>query len=267
MTARPQLENGHLRVANELMEAIARTRIPGEARQVFDVIIRKTYGFNKKNDRISLSQFCLATGIKKPRVCRAILKLIAMNLIIKKGNGTCCSYAINKDFDEWNPLPKKITLPKKGTSVTQKGNNRSPKRDIQKTKDTITKDTPSFSPDSVEFKLSTRLLSRIKSRHPHLTRKPVNLQTWSRDIDLLIRIDKAPAAEIGQVIDFISRDHGNGNGSWHGWGGVIQSASGLRKNYPKIVSAMPTPTASAAVDIKGNTLLEIGSEEFIGGQA
>lgn len=140
--ANPQKENGYTAIANEIMEALCRIRISGEARQVLDVMIRKTYGFNKSEDRIALSQICLATGLKKQTACKAINKLIDMNLITKKDTYLGNVYRFNKDFDQWKPLPKKVTLPKKVKGVTNKGNNRNPKSDIQKTitKDTITKD-------------------------------------------------------------------------------------------------------------------------------
>lgn len=81
--ANPQIENGYTRISNEILEALARIRIPGEAMQIFLVIIRKIYGFQKKKDVIALSQFCLATGIQKPNVVRAIKQLQTMNLVIK----------------------------------------------------------------------------------------------------------------------------------------------------------------------------------------
>ena len=144
--ASPQKENGYTAIANEILEAISRIRIPGEARQVLDVIIRKTYGFHKKQDAIALSQFCLATGLKKPTVCKAINKLKKMNLIIitQKGNGQANIVRFNKDFDTWEVLPKKVTLPKKVMVVTQKGNASLPKKVPTKdntTKETITKDS------------------------------------------------------------------------------------------------------------------------------
>lgn len=110
--ASPQLENGFTRLANEILEALARIRIPGESRQVFDVILRKTYGFQKKVDSISLSQFTLATGINRQNIIRAIKQLVSMNLIIKNDTGITCKYSINKDFISWRPLSKKITAPK-----------------------------------------------------------------------------------------------------------------------------------------------------------
>ena len=98
--ANPQKENGYTAIANELMEALARTRISGEATQVLCVILRKTYGYQKKEDAISLSQFEEATGIKKPEVVRALAKLQMMNVIGKKANDIANIYGIVKDFEE-----------------------------------------------------------------------------------------------------------------------------------------------------------------------
>ena len=78
----PQLENGYLKLASELVDALASYRIPGEQMQVLWVIIRKTYGYNKKEDKISNSQFCELTGLKKPAVCRAINGLVDKKVVI-----------------------------------------------------------------------------------------------------------------------------------------------------------------------------------------
>lgn len=109
MCASPQIDNGYTRIANELLEALARIRINGEARQCLDVILRKTYGFQKKKDRISLSQFFALTGISKINICRAIDKLIKMNIIIiEKDNRKGNFYLIQKDYTRWKSLSKKI---------------------------------------------------------------------------------------------------------------------------------------------------------------
>ena len=102
------------RISNELLEALARIRISGEENQVLRVIIRKTYGFHKKMDAIALDQFTLATGLKKPTVCRALSKLLMKNMIIKNDNKRISSYGIQKDYSLWKPLSKKITIIKKG---------------------------------------------------------------------------------------------------------------------------------------------------------
>ena len=108
--ASPQLEDGYVQIANEIWEQLARIRIPGESMQVLLVIIRKTYGFHKKEDWISLSQFVESTGINKQNISRAISKLSSMNLInvIKKDNDYHARYCFNKNYDTWKPLSKKI---------------------------------------------------------------------------------------------------------------------------------------------------------------
>jgi len=106
--ASPQKENGFIPIATEVFEALCGIRISGEARQCLDVIIRKTYGFQKKEDKISLSQFCLLAKMPKQEVCRSLRKLAKMNLIIvKKANDNITLYRFNKDFDDWKPLAKK----------------------------------------------------------------------------------------------------------------------------------------------------------------
>jgi len=79
----PQIEDGYVKIADELAEAFARYRISGEEWQVLWAILRKTYGWNKKEDWISLSQFQELTGIKRPNIIRALKKLIQKNIVIK----------------------------------------------------------------------------------------------------------------------------------------------------------------------------------------
>lgn len=140
--ANPQCEEGYIRFALELWESICRLRIPGEARQVFDFIARKTYGFNKKEDAISLSQFVLGTSLLKSHICESLDKLKQMNLITEKGNTVANVYSINKDYASWKPLPKKVTLPKKVIIITEKGNESLPKKvhTIDNIQKTITKE-------------------------------------------------------------------------------------------------------------------------------
>jgi phage replication O-like protein O len=118
--ADPQLEDGHLRLANELYEAWTRTRVPGEAEQVLKAIIRKTYGFNKKADRISISQIAAMTRMSSGHVCRAIKILLNMNMITKKGSTIHPTYGVQKNYDKWKALPKKVYTP--NTVVPKKGN-------------------------------------------------------------------------------------------------------------------------------------------------
>lgn len=138
--ANPQTENGYIKIATEIFEALCAIRIPGEARQCLDVIIRKTYGFHKKEDIISLSQFCLLSNMTKDDVCRSLRKLAQINIIIvKKDNQNITSYRFNKDFDTWKPLSKKTILSNMTIGIVKKDNR--PLSNMTHTIDNITKDT------------------------------------------------------------------------------------------------------------------------------
>jgi len=133
--ANPQRENGHTDIANEIVDHFSKIRISGEAMQVLWVILRKTYGWQKKIDNISLTQFVEFTNLKKPTICKALKKLTTMNIVTKKdnaitqkGNSKTTSYSFQKNYDKWKPLPKKVTLPKKIISVTKKDNLALPKK-------------------------------------------------------------------------------------------------------------------------------------------
>ncbi len=88
--ANPQIENGYMALANEITEALAGIRIPGEQVQCLWVIFRKTYGWKKKKDGIALSQFVLMTGMKKQAAHRALKNLKEKRIILvsnmNKGN-------------------------------------------------------------------------------------------------------------------------------------------------------------------------------------
>lgn len=133
MIASPQKENGYTAIANKIMEALAIIRIPGEARQVLDAIFRKTYGWNKKEDRISLSQLRKMTNLKDHHVIRARKRLISMNLItIKKDHKGSVIYKFQKDYTKWKPLPKAV-VPTKSGSPYQKGESATTKSGRHKT--------------------------------------------------------------------------------------------------------------------------------------
>lgn len=140
--ANPQAEDGYTKIANEIMEALAKIRISGEARQVLDVILRKTYGWGKKKDRIALSQFHEATGgMKKPSISRAIRTLLAIKLIIvsENANRNGQEYEFNKDYETWKPLAKKLIVSNIAKGVSENAKKRLQKCLPQKKKETIQK--------------------------------------------------------------------------------------------------------------------------------
>jgi phage replication O-like protein O len=144
--ASPQLENGFTRIANELFEALIAARLSGGEFKIVWAIIRKTYGFNQKIDRIPLSQFEALTGIPRKRCHKLLSQLVDKGVVLKGGQGKRVTYGVQKDYTQWRMSPKKGTKsgvpqkddkvsPKKGTKVSpKKGNSKNNKDTKQETK-------------------------------------------------------------------------------------------------------------------------------------
>jgi phage replication O-like protein O len=96
-----QLEDGYMRVANELGRAITFARLTSYQRCILDVVMRQTYGFNKLVDDIARTQFADETGIDPSDVRRTINELVEMNIITRTDGRYARSYSINKRYATW----------------------------------------------------------------------------------------------------------------------------------------------------------------------
>jgi phage replication O-like protein O len=124
---RPQLEDGYLRLANELVEVLARTSLNGYETRCMFYLIRKTYGYNKKSDQIPLSQWAKGTYLQVPHISRTLAGLVKRRIFTKIGN----KWALNKNYSEWRELPKLVKggkVTKNGSRVTNNGKKKLPKQ-------------------------------------------------------------------------------------------------------------------------------------------
>lgn len=261
--ARPQIENGYARIANELLMALSRYNLsPYETRVLF-FILRKTYGWNKKSDFISVSQIAEGTGLLKPHACRAKNVLIRKNILTENDG----KLGPNKDYDEWSVTntgnvtnrgnesaiitekQRSVTGTGNGLGVTDSGNgvtgtgNKSlPAEALQKKRKKLLQKTRRKSED---FRLATLLLQEIRKRKPDF-RKP-NLQSWAVHIEKMIRIDHRKPERIDAVIRWCQADSGNNDGRWRGWQNNILSTRKLREKFDRIELAMQkVPSGGAA---------------------
>lgn len=107
----PQLEDGYTRIANEILEAIARFPINATQFRILMVIWRYTYGFNRKSSELSQSFIAEATGLHKKQVQRELNELIKMNIIKVEKEASFSSPRVlkfNKYYQSWegaNQLP------------------------------------------------------------------------------------------------------------------------------------------------------------------
>lgn len=143
-------DDGYTRLANELYEELIGANLTKNQAKVAHAVCRKTYGFNKKMDRIADSQISQLTRLPRQKVNVAKNELLTMRVLVAEGP----QIGPNKNLDEWE-IPGTKSAPKRHRnsdshhdsdsvpavvtkSVTKTVTALSPARGH--TKDTITKD-------------------------------------------------------------------------------------------------------------------------------
>lgn len=109
--ASPQTENGWTKIADEILEALAQTQMGGHEWRLVIGLLRKTYGFQKKADGISLTQWEKITGLGRRRVHVGLKRLEQRGIIIivrdGTGRGHTSTYSFQKDYEQWNSTEKR----------------------------------------------------------------------------------------------------------------------------------------------------------------
>ena len=146
----PQLEKGFLRIAsgksdNDILTALVKANLTATQYQIMMIVIRKTWGWNKKEDWISISQFVELTTKSRKQIIEDIKILVKRSILVKCTTlGKTSLLRPNKIFTEWKQLVKsttlvKCTLPTSVVQPTQLVKCTTPTKDIY-TKDTNTID-------------------------------------------------------------------------------------------------------------------------------
>ncbi|EJY9806357.1 replication protein [Escherichia coli] len=91
------IDDGYTRFADELLEAIASADLTARQLKVMLAYVRKTYGFNKKTDRIADEQIAQLTGLSRQNVNKAKKELISMNCLFMDGN----QIGVNSEVSAW----------------------------------------------------------------------------------------------------------------------------------------------------------------------
>lgn len=115
--ASPQVEEGHTRLANELLEAMCCAGFSARQWAVVMAVVRKTYGYGKKADDISLGQLASMTGIAKPHISRAVNDLIESGVVRRSVGTFGHSLSLNKHYKQW----RVGAAAKGGTDLVTKG--------------------------------------------------------------------------------------------------------------------------------------------------
>lgn len=114
MTEKPELSDGYGRIANEIMDVLARTYMSSYESQFLWCLFRRTYGWGQKDNFISLSEIATCTGMHKSHVSRTKSKLIHRRIVTQTGN----IVSFNKYHSQWRQLPRQVTVTRTGNTNT-----------------------------------------------------------------------------------------------------------------------------------------------------
>lgn len=144
----PQTEDGYTRIANELLDAILRYPFTKRELNIVLAVIRKTYGYNKKSDDMTLTQLADLANIDLAHVSRTVAALVDKNVLLKQQGRYGYVLGINKKYSTWKPCQignlaktarqpcqnSKESLPKEQGDLAESANTKdNSKRQSQKT--------------------------------------------------------------------------------------------------------------------------------------
>lgn len=102
--ASPQLENGHLKIANEVWEHIFRQDLSGAEFRVAGCILRYTWGWKKKECELSICVIAEWSDLSERAASRAAQSLEDRNMVNASrgsGRGHLTKWSFNKDWESW----------------------------------------------------------------------------------------------------------------------------------------------------------------------
>lgn len=229
--ASPQLEDGYTTIANEILEAMAKTPFSGKEIQIVCVVFRKTYGWHKKNAPMSIGGFQKDTGLDRRSVTRTLSRLTQRRILIKTSNGFISTYGFQKDYTKWKGRGKKTPVGAKRPLPPKIGVKRPLKIGAKLPPHKIYKDKKYYVEGSDELRLASFLLEEIRKNQPSF--KEPNLQAWAKEIDLMVRRDGRTPERIEGVIRWCQ-----GDAFW--WKNIL-SVSKLRKQFDRLEAEMASP--------------------------
>lgn len=116
--ANPQIEHGHTRIANEILEQIMRVSLNGTQFRLVMAIWRYTYGFQRKNHEMSISFLVESINGSRSQVTRELNALIDRKIVVVVGTGKGGSRKLgfNKNHAEWDCTLNRV-YPNQSTEV------------------------------------------------------------------------------------------------------------------------------------------------------
>lgn len=156
------LSNGYTRIANEIQKLKPRLRMSGREWQCLEAVIWLTYGWNKKQDRVTNTVISELTGLSDSHVSDAIKLLAARGIIFSHKHGVMKTVGINTELSAWildKPKTGKL-FPKTGISFPESGKTFPETVDTQDYNKNNTKRSSSRNSEESRNKETLKFLSR-----------------------------------------------------------------------------------------------------------
>jgi phage replication O-like protein O len=102
--ANPRLENGYTRIANELLEKIPEADLGALQLGLLLVVIRRSWGFGRKEVALSIGDFAAATGRDRSAISRTLARMKAQKILFEvrpAGFRSPAVVVVNKDWESW----------------------------------------------------------------------------------------------------------------------------------------------------------------------
>lgn len=256
------LSNGYTKVANEIQKLKPRLRLSGREWQCFEAVIWLTYGWNKKQDRVTNTVIADLTGLEDTHVSNAIKALADRQIIFSHKQGGMKLVGVNTELSAWildkpetvKKLPKTVkTLPESvkllpETVATQYKNKNSIKNTTSENSiespDSPSKQLPVLRPDAAiqspkgdkwgtadDLKAAEWMFCKVVIVAP--TAQEPNWPAWSNDIRLMRNAMKVSHHEICELFKWANADHF--------WQTNVMSPAKLREKWDTLKAQMNQP--------------------------
>lgn len=268
------LSNGYTKVANEIQKLKPRLRLSGREWQCFEAVIWLTYGWNKKQDRVTNTVIAELTGLSDTHVSDAIKSLADRKIIFSQKQGMMKLVGVNTEISAWI-LDKPETgrkFPKTGKSFPKAGKRFPETVDTQyKNKNSIKKNTsensdessdspqkkvPALRPEAAiqspkgdkwgtadDLKAAEWIFSKVQIVAPS-AQKP-NWPSWSNDIRLMRNALEVTHHDICEVFKWANADHF--------WQTNVMSPAKLREKWDTLKAQMSKPARNRQPAPQQNT--------------
>ena len=125
---RPSLDNGYTRISNALLEQIIFHNFKKREYKIILAIIRKTYGYNKNSDDITMTQLAQDTDLRRQHIGVTVRALVKKNVLLSKRGSFGEIISLSKNHNKWDK-PQKSRDPadpkstSEGREATRKNKN------------------------------------------------------------------------------------------------------------------------------------------------